>query len=218
MNSTVGACSSCGCMETSCAGCTKAACLTFDSCCCSPSHAAWRRKTILGGVKLESVSLGWMSVEVAGSIVAGLLAGSIALLAFCGDSVVEMISAGVVTMHIRREAVGLGGPGRRTSLLAAALLFSLIPVIGVGAVYSYMAGIRPEGSLLGIAIAAGAVVIMPVLWAGKKRIGDERRYLPMKIDAVESATCFFMSLALLGGLLAEYLLGGCCLVGRLSGG
>lgn len=47
---------------------------------------------------------------------------------------------------------------------------------------------------------------MPILWAEKKRIGKDANCLPLSIDAVESATCFFMSLALLGGLLVNYFL------------
>jgi divalent metal cation (Fe/Co/Zn/Cd) transporter len=48
---------------------------------------------------------------------------------------------------------------------------------------------------------------MPYLWWQKKRIGKETRNLPLSIDAVESVTCLFMAVALLGGLLAEYFLG-----------
>jgi divalent metal cation (Fe/Co/Zn/Cd) transporter len=59
--------------------------------------------------------------------------------------------------------------------------------------------------LLGVAV--GAVVIMPYLWLEKRKIGRETRCVPLSIDAVESATCSFMSLALLSGLLAEYFLG-----------
>lgn len=87
------------------------------------------------------------------------------------------------------------------------LLFALIPAIGLGTIYSYATGLRPEGSLLGLVLAAGAVVIMPYLWLEKRRIGRETRCTPLSIDAVESATCFFMSVALLSGLLGEYFLG-----------
>src|SRR5208282_4339140 len=64
-----------------------------------------------------------------------------------------------------------------------------------------------EGSPIGIGIAIGAVIIMPYLWYEKKRIGKETRSLPLTIDAVESVTCFFMSIALLAGLSAVYLFG-----------
>ena len=48
---------------------------------------------------------------------------------------------------------------------------------------------------------------MPHLWLEKRNIGRETRSLPLSTDAVESVTCFFMSVALLGGLLAEYFFG-----------
>ena len=60
---------------------------------------------------------------------------------------------------------------------------------------------------LGILIAIGAVIIMPYLWWQKKKIGDETNNMPLSIDAVKSITCLFMSVALLAGLLAEYLFG-----------
>ncbi len=66
---------------------------------------------------------------------------------------------------------------------------------------------KPEASPLGIVIAVGAVIVMPYLYVQKKRIGRETRSLPLSIDAIESVTCLFMALALLGGLLAEYFLG-----------
>jgi divalent metal cation (Fe/Co/Zn/Cd) transporter len=148
-----------------------------------------------------------MVVEVAGSIGVGILSGNLALLAFGGDSVIELLSAFVVLSHLRGDVTGATGLGRRTALTTTLLLFALIPIIGFGAVYSYFSGIRPEGSLLGMAVALSAVVIMPYLWLEKRKIGRETRCLPLSIDAVESATCFFMSIALLSGLLSEYFFG-----------
>jgi divalent metal cation (Fe/Co/Zn/Cd) transporter len=148
-----------------------------------------------------------MIVEALGSVGFGLVAGSFALLAFGSDSLIELISGFAVLSHLRKDVAGSEIESRRTELLTTGLLFALIPVIGLGAVYSYSSGLRPEGSPLGIAIAIGAVVIMPYLWWQKKRIGKETRNLPLSIDAVESVTCLFMAVALLGGLLAEYFLG-----------
>jgi divalent metal cation (Fe/Co/Zn/Cd) transporter len=148
-----------------------------------------------------------MTVEVLGSIGFGLMAGSFALLAFGGDSVVELISGFAVLMHLRGDMTGSEMQDERTEKLTTALLFALIPVIGLGSAYSWSIGLRPEGSPLGIAIAVGAVVVMPYLYFQKKKIGEETRSLPLKIDAIESVTCLFMSIALLGGLLAEYFLG-----------
>ena len=92
-------------------------------------------------------------------------------------------------------------------MFSSILLLSIVPILGAGAGYSFLSGIRPEGSLLGVSVAAASALIMPYLWLQKKRIGKETRCLPLQIDAIESATCFFMSLALLAGLLAEFLYG-----------
>jgi divalent metal cation (Fe/Co/Zn/Cd) transporter len=155
----------------------------------------------------EYVSLGWMAVEVVGSIGIGLLSGSLALLAFGSDSLIEIISGLAVTLHLRRDSSGSNGPGEKTERLTKFLLAALVPIIGGGALYSYFAGFKPESSLLGIAVALGAVIIMPVLWIQKRRIGRETSCAPLSMDAVQSATCSLMSVALLGGLLVNYLFG-----------
>lgn len=167
----------------------------------------WRKGRLGRAISIEYFSSLWMVVEVAGSIGIGILSGSLALLAFGGDSVVELLSAFVVFSHLRGDVTGSAELGRRTALTTTLLLFALVPTIGIGAIYSYASGLRPEGSLLGVLVAAGAVLIMPYLWLEKRKIGKETRCLPLSIDAVESATCFFMSLALLSGLLAEYFFG-----------
>ena len=150
-----------------------------------------------------------MTIEVWGSIGIGLIAGSFALLAFGGDSLIELISGLAVLGGLRRDSSRTGSviDSRRTEQFTSLLLFALIPVIGLGAIYSYVSGLRPEGSPLGIAIAIGAMIVMPYLYVQKKRIGRETRSLALSMDAIESVTCLFMATALLGGLLAEYFLG-----------
>ncbi len=162
---------------------------------------------IKAGIRVEYFSSAWMIIEAFGSVGFGLIAGSFALLAFGFDSLIELVSGFAVLSHLRKDVAGSDIESRRTELVTTGLLFALIPVIGLGSVYSYFSGLRPEGSPLGIAIAIGAVIIMPYLWWQKRKIGKETRNLPLSIDAVESVTCLFMAVALLGGLLAEYFLG-----------
>lgn len=156
---------------------------------------------------MEYISTGWMGIEVVGSIAAGLFAGSLALLAFGGDSLVELLSGFAVLAHLRRDEGSREGLDAGTAKLASSMLFALIPTIGLGAAYSYFAGLRAEGSPWGLGIAVGASVIMPYLWLEKRRLGKETRCLPLVFDSVESAICFFMSVALLGGLALEFFLG-----------
>ena len=160
------------------------------------------------GIRVEYLSSAWMAIEFSASIALGVLAGSFALLAFGGDSLIELISGFAVLNHLRND-VGSSEihDSKRVEQITTALLFSLVPVIGLGAVYSFVLGLRPEGSPLGIGLAIGAVIIMPYLYFQKRKIGEQTREAPLEIDAVESVTCFFMSIALLGGLLAEFFFG-----------
>src|SRR5712692_9883557 len=203
-------CQTCGCSETSCETCqTVRDCSNCASCCCSTTHQSWRHIKIGNGIRVEYLSSAWMTIEVLGSIGVGLIAGSFALLAFGGDSLIELISGLTVLARLRRDSSRTGDliDSKRTEQFTSFLLFALIPVIGLGAAYSYLTGVKPEGSPLGIAIAVGAVIVMPYLYIQKKRIGRETRSLALSMDAIESVTCLFMATALLGGLLAEYFLG-----------
>jgi len=161
------------------------------------------------GLALEYLSVGWMTVEGAVAVYSGIVAGSIALVAFGGDSFVELVSALAVAVYLRNRQSGNLDPSilHRTERVTAVLLFALIPVTGLSALFSYLTGTRAEGSLLGVIIAVAAVVMMPYLSMEKKSIGQETGCLPLTTDAVESATCFFMSIALLGGLLSVTLFG-----------
>lgn len=159
------------------------------------------------GLHVEYLSIVWMIVEAIGAIVAGIFSGSLALLAFGGDSIVELASSIAVLGHLRVENSGRGSEDKteKTEQVTVLLLFLLIPVIGLGATYAYLNGVEPEPSILGILIAVGAVVIMPFLWYEKSRIGRNANCLPMAVDATESAACFSMSAALLAGLVANFL-------------
>lgn len=159
------------------------------------------------GLLIEYSSLAWMSVEAVGAILAGVLSGSLALLAFGGDSVIELASSVAVLTHLTTENKGEGSVDEteRAERATLLLLFLLIPVIGLGTGYAYLTGLQPESSILGIFIAIGALVIMPILWFEKRRIGKTANCLPIEVDATESATCFLMSAAVLVGLVVNLL-------------
>jgi len=158
------------------------------------------------GLTIEYISLVWMIVECLIAISAGFMASSLALLAFGGDSMIELISSWTVLSYLQRmkNSIESVEENNRAEWITTILLFLLIPTIGFGIIYSYLARIVPEASPLGIAVAIAAVIGMPVLAVEKKRIGSAANLLPLSIDAIESWTCFFMSLALLGGVLLNY--------------
>src|SRR6266571_5162682 len=183
VSSSLQSCQTCGCAERSCEECrTPGDCSNCASCCCNTAHQTWRHARIGKGIRIEYVSSAWMLVEVFGSIGFGVIAGSFALLAFGGDSLIELISGVAVLAGLRKDSSlsnTNGGYSNKTERFTSLLLFALIPVIGLGAVFSYITGLKPEASPLGIAIAVGAVIVMPYLYIQKKRIGRETRSLPL---------------------------------------
>jgi divalent metal cation (Fe/Co/Zn/Cd) transporter len=201
-------CAVCECAVQSCKSCTSDACSVSNcySCCCVGDHSAWRQKRIREGLNLQYISIVWMVVEIVGAMGAAILASSFALLAFGADSIIELVSAVTVMRHLSVDGSGSREGGENTALLTSLLLVALVPAIGLGATYAYFfANLHPATSLLGIAVALGSVIVMPVLWLKKRRIGQDTACIPLSIDAVESATCFFMAIALLGGLALEFI-------------
>src|SRR5256712_13830115 len=127
------ACQPCGCSETSCESCqTVADCSNCASCCCSTAHQSWRHGRIGSAIRVEYFSSAWMTIEVLGSIGVGLIAGSFALLAFGGDSLIELISGITVLAGLRpgSSRIGSGIDSTRTGQFTSLLLLPLIPGIG----------------------------------------------------------------------------------------
>jgi divalent metal cation (Fe/Co/Zn/Cd) transporter len=206
---TYSSCAVCLCGTESCEPCTSPGeCANCATCCCSEQHIGWRRARISQALRLEYLSVGWMSVEVAGALFIGLISLNFALVAFGADSLVELLSASVVVSHLRKDSAGEGHLGEREAFFSALLLVALIPVIAIPSTYYFLvARAVPEFSPYGLAIAAAAIVIMPILWLRKRKIGRDTNCLPLTVDAAESATCFFMAIAVFVGLLAQYALG-----------
>src|SRR3989475_12117605 len=126
------ACQTCGCSEESCESCqTVTNCSNRASCCCNATHQLWRHGRIGSAIRVEYFSSFWMTIEVLGSIGVGLTAGSFALLAFGGDSLIELITGLVVLRRLRRDSSSVGGVNHntRTEQLTTAVLFAHIPSI-----------------------------------------------------------------------------------------
>src|SRR5713226_6204907 len=124
------ACQTCGCSETSCESCqTVGDCSNCASCCCSTTHQSWRHMRVGNGIRIEYVSSAWMTIEVLGSIGVGLIAGSFALLAFGGDSLIELISGLAVLRGLHQDSSRVRGVinSKRTEQFTSALLLLLPP-------------------------------------------------------------------------------------------
>jgi divalent metal cation (Fe/Co/Zn/Cd) transporter len=168
-----------------------------------------RRRLVRRGMALEIFTLSWMTVEAAVAVVAGLTAGSVALLAFGIDSVIEFVAAWVVLRTFAAEQAGRprsGGEERALRVIGVTFML-LAAYVVADAGYTLIAASRPESSVAGVAVSAAALVVMPALSALKRQTGRKLDSEMLLADAAESLFCAYLSAAVLVGLLLNAVLG-----------
>jgi divalent metal cation (Fe/Co/Zn/Cd) transporter len=149
--------------------------------------------------RVQTVTIAWMSVEALVSLFAAWRAHSPALLAFGGDSAVELFSAVVVLWRFRASATHEHAE-RRAALVAGALLFALAAYVAITSVASLLGYSEPKPTLLGIAILVAAAAVMPWLAKEKRRLSGATGSAALRADAAQSALCAYLSLIALAGL------------------
>ena len=153
---------------------------------------------------LQGITLAWMLVECGVSGYAAVAARSPALAAFGSDSLVELLSAGVVLLQF---LPGVRLAERTAARSAAVLLFLLAGVVGVLAIAALVLGIRSDTSRMGMAITLAALVLMPALAWLKRREARRSGNQALAADAVQSATCAYLAAIVLVGLSVHAWLG-----------
>jgi len=149
---------------------------------------------------LQGVTLAWMLVELGVSAYAAATAHSPVMLAFGSDSLVELLSALVV---ILQWIPNLSISEQRASRVAGGLLFVLAFAVAAVAVSSFVLRWRPETSHAGIGITLAALIAMPVLASLKRREAQRSGNAALAADAVQSATCAYLALIALAGLIVN---------------
>lgn len=153
-------------------------------------------------IRLQIVTLVWMLAEFGLSAYAAWSAHSPALLAFSSDSLIELFSATVVLLQF---IPGKSLSERKAGHIAAISLFVLAGVVGGTAVTSLALRLHPDASLLGIGVAVAALFGMPILASAKRREARRRGNSALAADAVQSATCAYLALVTLLGLVVNLL-------------
>ena len=141
--------------------------------------------------------MAWMTAEAAVAITAGVIASSIALVGFGLDSVIEFFAAAIVVWQLRGE-----GEDRETRAvrLIGVTFFALAVYLTVQSLRDLAGHARPEQSVAGLAVAAAALIVMPLLAAAKRRTGRALGNATLIADSAESAFCAFTSAAALLGV------------------
>jgi divalent metal cation (Fe/Co/Zn/Cd) transporter len=149
--------------------------------------------------RVQIVTIVWMSVEAAVSLFSTWQARSSALLAFGGDSAIELFSAVVVLWRFRATAAH-GDVEKRAARVAGASLFALAAFVAVTSVTSLLGYSEPKPTFLGMAILVAAAIVMPWLAKEKRRLSGATGSAALRADAAQSALCAYLSLIALAGL------------------
>jgi divalent metal cation (Fe/Co/Zn/Cd) transporter len=154
------------------------------------------------GRALEYLSVAWMLVEAAVGIGSGVVASSIALVGYGADSVIEIFCSAVLIWRLREGP--LGERRERTALKLVGLsFFALAVYVSFDAIRDLALHHRPEASGIGIALAAAALIVMPLLARAKRRVAASLQSRAMQADSRQSDFCAYLSGILLTGLIVN---------------
>ena len=173
---------------------------------------ARRDAALRTGVRLEVLTVAWMTLEAALAIGAGIAARSVLLTAFGADSVIELISAATLLWRLGLESSdrsleAVESVERRASWISAILLVLLCLYLLVTSIAGLIFQIRPEISPLGIGVSAAAVLVMPLLAWRKRVINLRIDSAALRADVAEAITCAYLAGTTLVGVALDALTG-----------
>jgi divalent metal cation (Fe/Co/Zn/Cd) transporter len=174
-------------------------------------HQAVRRADVSRALRLEFLTIAWMVVEAVVAISVGLAARSLVLQAFGFDSVIELLSAGLLIWRLDVELKhGAAFPEaieRRASRVGGALLFLLTAYVMAGGILTLWLHRGQDAPLAGVLLTAAAIPIMSWLARRKFALAETLNSPSLRADAVESLTCGYLSTAVCVSLVAQWLIG-----------
>ena len=150
---------------------------------------------------------GWHVIEFAIALAAGIAAGSVALVGFGIDSLIELLAGGVIVWLFSGGRGSSHTAERRAQQLIAASYGILVVYIGVEAIRDLLGSHHPGVSWAGIGLAAFTAPTMPLLARAKRRVGRKLNSSATVSEAGQNMICAYLSIALLVGLLANALVG-----------
>ncbi len=163
-----------------------------------------RPALIRRGRRLEFLTIGWNFIEAIVSVSAGLVAGSVSLIGFGIDSVIESLSGAVLLWRLAENGQRREGKARK---LVAGTFIVLATYIAFGSAAALATNRSPEASWLGIAIAGLSLLVMPVLARAKRSVAQGISSSALVSDSRQTDLCAVLSAILLVGLALNAWLG-----------
>lgn len=158
------------------------------------------------GLRVEYFGLAYNVLEACVGVVAGVFAGSVALIAFGLDAVVESSSSVVVIWRFRSESSGASTSEeaeRKAVRRVAVAFYALAVYVAIHSTTELVRGTRPEESVVGIALAVLSLIVMPVLAWRKRQSALELDSRSLMADSKQTSICTYLSAFLLVGLVAN---------------
>jgi len=153
-------------------------------------------------LQLQVLTIVWMTVEAVVSLGTAWSSHSPALVAFGGDSLIELLSAAVVFWRFRFDL-----NEARAARIVGVLLFGLAGLVMLTSVLNFLGYREAQRSLVGIGILLAAAVVMPSLASRKRHLAVITSSAALKADATESALCGYMAWIALAGLMINAIWG-----------
>lgn len=159
------------------------------------------------GRRLEYLTISWNSLEALAALVSGSVAGSVALVGFGLDSLIEVTSGAALLwrLHQDREPLKREVAERLALRIVGSCFLALAAYIGYDSLSSLFTREAPQRSLPGIAIAAASLIVMPLLSRAKRKVSAGIGSAAMAADARQTDFCAYLAAILLGGLLLNAL-------------
>jgi divalent metal cation (Fe/Co/Zn/Cd) transporter len=167
---------------------------------------AWLRAARRARI-LSWISLVWMGAEGVLGIALGVLAGSIALIGFGLDSLIEGVASLVIVWRFTGARLHSEAAEQRAQKLVAVQFFILAPLVSFEALRQLIAGDEPSVSWLGIVLATTSLIGMPMLGIAKQRLADQLGSAATRGEGTQNLLCAYLAAAVLVGLLGNALFG-----------
>ena len=167
-----------------------------------PTHS--RARLVRRARHLAWAGIGWHAIEASVAVATGVVAGSVALVGFGADSLIEAMAGFVV---LWRLASAHAMPERRAQQMIAVSFYVLSAYVAAEAIRSLASADRPAVSWVGIGLSIVALATMPPLASAKARVADALGSSATKSESRQTVLCAYLSAALLVGLGLNALLG-----------
>jgi divalent metal cation (Fe/Co/Zn/Cd) transporter len=166
-----------------------------------------RQRLVRRAKLLAWLGLGWHVVEATVAIGAGIVAGSIALVGFGADSLIEAVAGVVLLWRFAASRAASASAERRAQKVIGVCFYVIAGYVGIEAIRALFGGEHPDVSYVGIVLSVVTLATMPPLAIAKARVGEQLGSAATKSEGRQNMLCAYLSAALLIGLGTNALFG-----------